>query len=46
MDAVNVFIYIDLDELVYIKNPLDFPAPKTVLKFNNALYGLRRSPLL
>jgi len=46
MDAVNVFVYIDLDELVYIKNPPDFPVLRTVLRLNKALYGLKRSPLL
>ena len=46
MDAVNAFVYTDLDELVYMKNPPGFPVPRTVLKFNKALYSFRRSPLL
>src|SRR6266566_331789 len=46
IDTVNTFVYTDLDELVYMKNPPDFPAPKTILKFNKALYNLKRSPLL
>ena len=46
INAVNVFVYTDLDELVYIKNPPGFPAPKTVLKLNKALYSLKRLPLL
>ncbi|SRR6266566_5155401 len=46
MDAVNIFVHIDLDELVYMKNPPDFPTLKTVLRLNKALYSLRRSPLL
>ncbi len=46
MDAVNMFIYINLDELVYMKNPPGFPALRTVFKLNKALYSLKRSPLL
>src|SRR6266566_4007293 len=46
IDAVNTFVYIDLDELVYIRNSSGFPAPRTVLRFNKALYSLKRSPLL
>ncbi len=46
IDVVNTFVYINLDELVYIKNPPGFPALRTVLKFNKALYGLKRSSLL
>ena len=46
IDVVNTFVYIDLDELVYIRNPPGFPALKTVLKLNKALYGFKRSPLL
>ena len=46
MDTVNVFVYIDFDKLVYMKNPSGFPALRTVLKFNKALYNFRRSPLL
>src|SRR6266566_7860757 len=36
IDAVNTFVHINLDELIYIKNPPNFPAPKTVLKLNKA----------
>ena len=46
MDVVNAFVYIDLDELVYIKNSPGFPASKTVFKFNKVLYGFKRSLLL
>src|SRR6266566_6458679 len=46
IDAVNAFVYIDLDELVYIKNSPGFPASKTVFKFNKVLYGFKRSLLL
>src|SRR6266566_5023757 len=42
MDTVNMFVYINLDELVYIKNPSGFPLPKTVFKLNKALYSLKR----
>jgi Reverse transcriptase (RNA-dependent DNA polymerase) len=42
IDAVNVFIYCDLDEVVYIKLPLGFNKGKTdkVLRLRKALYGL------
>ncbi len=46
MDVVNVFVYIDLDELVYIRNPPGFPAPRTVFRLIKALYSFRRSSLL
>ncbi len=46
IDAVNTFVYIDLNELVYIKNPSGFPALKTIFKFNKILYNFKRLPLL
>ncbi len=46
MDVVNIFVYINLDELVYIKNPSDFPVLRTVFKFNKVLYSFKRSLLL
>ncbi|SRR6266566_8052380 len=46
IDAVNTFIYIDLDELVYIRNLLGFPILKTIFKFNKTLYNFKKSPLL
>jgi len=46
MDAVNAFVYTDLDELVYIKNPPGFPALGMIFKLNKDLYNLRKSPLL
>ncbi len=46
IDVVNIFVYIDLDELIYIKNPLDFPVLRIVFKFNKALYSFKRLPLL
>ncbi len=46
IDAVNTFVYINLDELVYMKNPSGFPALRTVFKLNKTLYNFKRSPLL
>jgi hypothetical protein len=48
IDAVNAFIYCDLDKVVYIKLPPGFNKGKTdkVLRLRKALYGLQRSPLL
>ncbi len=46
MDVVNAFVYIDLDELVYMKNLLGFPVLGTVFRFNKALYSFKRSLLL
>jgi len=47
-DAVNVFIYYDLNEVVYIKLPLGFNKGKKdkVLRLRKVLYGLRRLLLL
>jgi Reverse transcriptase (RNA-dependent DNA polymerase) len=46
VDAVNAFVHADLDEVVYMRMPPCYAQPNKVLKFNKALYGLRRSPLL
>ena len=42
IDAVNIFVYCDLDEVVYIKLPLGFNKRKIdkVLHLRKALYGL------
>jgi len=42
IDAVNAFVYCDLDEVVYIKLLLRFNKEKTdkVLRLRKALYGL------
>jgi len=42
IDAVNTFVYCDLDEVVYIKLPLGFNIGKIdkVLRLRKALYGL------
>jgi hypothetical protein len=43
IDTVNVFIYCDLDKVVYIKLLLGFNIGKKdkVLRLRKALYGLR-----
>jgi hypothetical protein len=46
IDAVNAFMYCDLDEVVYIQMPPGFTKKGKVLRLRKALYGLRRSPLL
>ena len=46
IDTVNAFVYTDLNELVYIKNPPGFPALRTIFKLNKTLYNFKRSPLL
>jgi hypothetical protein len=41
IDAVNVFVYCDLNEVIYIKLPLGFNRKKDkVLRLRKALYGL------
>ena len=42
IDTVNVFVYCDLNKVVYIKLPLGFNIGKTdkVLRLRKALYGL------
>jgi Reverse transcriptase (RNA-dependent DNA polymerase) len=42
IDAVNAFIYCDLDEVIYIKLPLGFNKGKIdkVLRLRKALFGL------
>jgi len=48
IDIVNVFVYYDLNEVVYIKLRLGFNIRKKdkVLRLRKALYGLRQSLLL
>jgi hypothetical protein len=46
LDAINVFVNADLNELVYMRTPLGFSVKNHVLRLNRALYGLRKSPLL
>jgi len=42
IDTVNVFVYCNLNKVVYIKLPLGFNKGKTdkVLRLRKALYGL------
>ena len=41
IDAVNIFIYYNLNKVVYIKLPLGFNGKKDiVLRLRKALYGL------
>jgi hypothetical protein len=46
INAVNAFVNADLDELVYMRTPPEFPLKDQVLQLNKALYELQRSPLL
>jgi len=48
IDTVNIFVYYNLDKVVYIKLPPGFNKGKIdkVLRLKKALYGLQRSPLL
>ncbi len=46
LDAVNAFVYADLDKTVFMKMPPGYDEQGKVLKLNRALYGLRRFPLL
>jgi len=48
IDAVNAFVYYDLNKVVYIKLLLGFNKGKKdkVLRLRKALYGLRRLLLL
>ena len=45
-NVVNAFVYVDLDEKIYMKMPPGYRRFGTVLLLNKALYGLRKSPLL
>nr|XP_036578045.1 polyprotein [Colletotrichum truncatum]KAF6785175.1 polyprotein [Colletotrichum truncatum] len=45
-DAVNAFVYADLDETVYMELPPGYRVLGRILRLRKALYGLRRSPLL
>ena len=46
IDEVNAFVHTDLDETVFMKMPPGYGEQGKVFKFNRALYGLCRSPLL
>lgn len=45
-DAVNAFVYTELEEDVFMKMPLRHRRTRTILKLNKALYSLRKSLLL
>jgi len=46
MDAVNAFVHVPLDELVYMRLPPGYRQPNKVVRLNKALYGLRQSLIL
>ena len=46
IDIVNVFVYYNLDEVVYIKLPPGYTKKGKVLRLRKVLYRLRRFPLL
>ena len=45
-DVTNAFVHAALDREVYMRMPMGYRKPGTVLRVNKALYGLRISPLL
>ena len=45
-NAVNVFINILLNKIIYIKIPMGYKEKKKVLYLYKVLYGLRKLPLL
>ena len=46
LNVVNAFVYVDLNETVFIKMPPKYLQSGKVLKLNKVLYDLYRSPLL
>ena len=46
LDAVNAFLNADMDEVVYCQLPEGYEVPGSCCQLLQALYGLRRSPLL
>ena len=46
LDAVNAFVYANLDEMVFMKMPPGYNMQSKVVKLNRALYGLRLSLFL
>ncbi len=46
LDEVNTFVHSDVDESVFMRMQSRYSKHYKVLKLNEALYGLRRSPLL
>lgn len=45
-DVTNAFVHANLDREVYMKMPVGYRKPGTILQLHKALYGLRISPLL
>lgn len=45
-DVVNAFVHAPIDRDIFMRMPHGYKRPRTVLKINKALYGLRISPLL
>lgn len=43
LDAVNAFVYADLDEMMFIHMPPRYSKNSKVLRLNKMLYGLQRS---
>ena len=41
MDAVNTFVHVEIDELMYMRVPPSFGQPNNIAKLNKALYGLQ-----
>lgn len=46
LDAVNAFVYSELDQKVFMRIPPWYVQSSHVFKLNRAFYGLRRSLLL
>ena len=46
LDAINTFLNADMDEVVYYQLPEGYEVPGSCYLLLQALYGLRRSPLL
>ena len=45
-DVTNAFVHAKLDREVYMRQPVGYRKPGTILRLHKALYGLRISPLL
>ena len=46
LDGINAFVYVNLNERVFMRMSLGYVQCGKVLKLNKALYGLYQSPLL
>ncbi len=45
LDVINAFVYLDLDETVFMRRATGYGEQSKVLKLNRALYGLRQFSL-